>query len=1074
MIQKQGSSVGIVPLRVLNTKYYIQFKKGYFICNLCNNILVNPYNCEICNHSFCYDCIHDRTCPLKCENFSIRPSSKAVDNNISKLMFRCLNKWCKEKITYSKVIDHDKKCIYQIIKCPYPICFKRIILKNYDLHKKNDCKYNFYKCLNCMEFIPKHIFKKHEFSCVKNRFIFDQKNENIKENNKKIQLSKYYTNIINSYTIFLLKSNEEKYFRFLCENLKLKKVIKKSCDILLNSKNENKKKKMNLINLKTDFEDLLAINLNKYIISLNNISFEIENSDKIFHRKFENTELFLAKVYNSSMFLEINGNISNLFDGLKLKIIDEISISFSENYAQIKEINIETKFNEDMVNFMSKQITKNNLLTSLIKECNLKELLKTQRINNQNDNIICNVIDKFDHVPILKIIDLEYFFSKLLYLNNNYTLHNKYDNLLNDLISDFPLKDNDEILSDLKNKFIEINTKLTIKTIELEENLSSITKHLLEKIYNNGLRYSPINTENIVNFRQIFILSKSLQSKYDYTILKILQEFIKTQFSPILNDLETISMIYDTNNYIFSFLLEKSIETNYVFVIRFYEVNLKITQIKEIFNDTINSMDNFQISEDDKLNYNNREKFILENISDCVNNIFNNKLEIMENSIEKGIYRNLSEMNELKWCKQCSNLEYFFSFIKCNICCEEKCKNCITLCQSCNKFSCYECTVCPKCSNIFCFNCRESCLICDNKNINKFCQICVVKCDSCKKGACLKCRRLCISCNNETCKFCSIVCFLCKKCSCNKCEFKNKFNYCIYCKLFSCKDCNLYCISCKNEVCKSCSVSCRYCKKLVCKKCCFICEICLIEFCYQCYNLQKKIKCNLCQKKACNNCCFKFKNCTKCKLKYCFNCSAICKICKTINCNNCNINCDNCNSYSCPNCIYRCNCEKIDFCDKCLFGQQSIGPHDCLCFINHSSIFSSLKTRSNIALPTNFEAKLYLGKIESRSLLIGITDNKDFIENSLIFIDNIWTIKVRSWEKYSTKFGLQPYLLYTTPKDGDSIFIILKNNHLFLRLNYYQSELAFTIESDKNYYLYLENETPNLSCIVNLVYIRKI
>jgi hypothetical protein len=157
-----------------------------------------------------------------------------------------------------------------------------------------------------------------------------------------------------------------------------------------------------------------------------------------------------------------------------------------------------------------------------------------------------------------------------------------------------------------------------------------------------------------------------------------------------------------------------------------------------------------------------------------------------------------------------------------------------------------------------------------------------------------------------------------------------------------------------------------------------------------------------------------------------------------------------------------------------LFGQQSIGPHDCLYFINHSSTFSSLKTRSNIALPTNFEAKLYLGKIESRSLLIGITDSKDFIENSLIFIDNIWTIKVRSWEKYSTKFGLQPYLSYITPNDGDSIFIILKNNQLFFRLNCYHSELAFTIESNKNYYLYLENETPNPPCIVTLVYIRKI
>jgi hypothetical protein len=105
---------------------------------------------------------------------------------------------------------------------------------------------------------------------------------------------------------------------------------------------------------------------------------------------------------------------------------------------------------------------------------------------------------------------------------------------------------------------------------------------------------------------------------------------------------------------------------------------------------------------------------------------------------------------------------------------------------------------------------------------------------------------------------------------------------------------------------------------------------------------------------------------------------------------------------------------------------------------------------------------------------VGITDNNEFIENSVTFIDNVWTFKVKTGEKYSSTSSLQPYLPVKQIKEGDTIIIAVRNGQLFFRVNYDDTEPAFSLNSNKKYYLYIENDTPSLLTRVALVYIRKI
>ncbi len=219
-----------------------------------------------------------------------------------------------------------------------------------------------------------------------------------------------------------------------------------------------------------------------------------------------------------------------------------------------------------------------------------------------------------------------------------------------------------------------------------------------------------------------------------------------------------------------------------------------------------------------------------------------------------------------------------------------------------------------------------------------------------------------------------------------------------------------------------------------------------------------------------------FRKCKICKDSACKSCQAQCKKCKNYFCNNCNLNCDNCNEYTCSSCVYKCVCDSLIFCEKCLLDINPIGPHDCVLFMNDSPDFKGLKTRSKISLPKNFEAKFFLEKFEGDNLIIGVTDNNSFSEDTLSFVDNVWTLKVKTGQKYSTKKSLEPYT-EREARERDFVIIAVKNDNLYFRINFDDNPPAFQLPSNRQLYIYCENDSTNSfygNVKVKFVYIRKI
>jgi hypothetical protein len=136
-------------------------------------------------------------------------------------------------------------------------------------------------------------------------------------------------------------------------------------------------------------------------------------------------------------------------------------------------------------------------------------------------------------------------------------------------------------------------------------------------------------------------------------------------------------------------------------------------------------------------------------------------------------------------------------------------------------------------------------------------------------------------------------------------------------------------------------------------------------------------------------------------------------------------------------------------------------------------VFNGLKTRSEIALPTNFEAKVFIEKMKGESVSIGITDNNTFDNNSIIFVDRIWTLRLKTGQKYSSNCSLEPYLKKGA-KEFDIIYIICNNRNLVFKINNEVMTTAYTLEGDKTYYLYVENEEARKECKLSLIYILKI
>ena len=96
----------------VKNKEYFQGIQDLTICFYCNNILIDPIECNKCESNYCRECIYsinsnNSICPKKCYLPRFSNSSKYVKDLLSKIEFSCV---CFRTIPYLEYLSHVSKC----------------------------------------------------------------------------------------------------------------------------------------------------------------------------------------------------------------------------------------------------------------------------------------------------------------------------------------------------------------------------------------------------------------------------------------------------------------------------------------------------------------------------------------------------------------------------------------------------------------------------------------------------------------------------------------------------------------------------------------------------------------------------------------------------------------------------------------------------------------------------------------------------------------------------------------------------------------------------------------------------
>lgn len=1131
---------GIPTSRVFNTDYLISLGEIYK-CNICFNIMNNPADCDKCGHSYCHDCIANFKCPFNCQNSKAKPSSVAIKILLNQIIFKCENEGCNEKLTYNNIYLHDQECDFKPTKCPSPNCNMNISKKHLEKHIKEDCKYVYLECRVCQNEFLKLDLQEHEENCELvydtlnnsdktkrkssgpgsgNKYIEalniniakiikeqEEKLKNLQEENSKMK-----NDVASSVSDVLIKIKNE-----------LRESESKNLSISNNSTNNFDEKKFteNLTQiLQQNLYDVLILKIKKmlesntdsikeYIERINNTKgFEdmpnqfsnLENNTNLKHENNQNgnfnsssnqfDEEFATLIFNALKMSQDNIISSN--SESKDKLLEEIKLiknkfdelSLFNNRIEEKLIEY-TKSNEN-------QIPKNEgKYNSIFEEKIYKNFenfnLKLSEILESIKNFNLNLLNSQTHITSQNIpIDDD---SRSITQSNESEDKQKID--IDKITSHF-VKNVIEIVEDKNESFIELFKKeLQILSTNLTSQYDKFTEEI-ESLKNESLGPIEKKTKDI---------NKIISEEFEECNNKISEANEKLENSTkLLSEIQEVQIClcntlnnFDNN---INKIIEDKLTQHYdkLSIDRKGEIDLIITKQHQLEGERLDLIKNhieklsYQETSDKnintqneiEINENNQKSLIaLSEIKSSLfhmTSTFDNKLQDLEIRINSNMDTRLKEMYNLKWCNECEKVDYFFGFIKCEICIKETCKQCVLLCKSCRKLYCKKCVKCSKCGDYSCLNCRLPCSFCSIAKGDKFCFSCIKECQHCKKATCQECIKQCISCKNMSCEECSKFCRICNKSSCVRCETSKNFKLCYACQKTSCNECVVTCSMCELEICKTCFMLCKRCKKLICKKCGVDCAMCNDSYCGNCSKEFAQNKCSICKKLFCTACVKNYKKCKICKESACKDCQSQCKKCKNYFCNNCSLNCDNCNDYTCSTCVYKCVCDLLIFCEKCLLDVNPIGPHNCVLWMNDSPEFTGIKSRSKLPLPRNFEAKVYLEKFHSENLLVGITDNNTFDEDSISFVDNVWCFKARTGQKYSTKNSLQPYYEKET-REKDFIIIAVKNDNLYFRVNFDENPPAYQLPGNKNYYLYIENDSSNTlegGVKIKFVYIRKI
>jgi len=846
-------------------------------------------------------------------------------------------------------------------------------------------------------------------------------------------------------------------------------------------------------------------NQNK-LFSKNNTCPKIENNIEINYgihideqeRNVENfVHVDLDLLDNKSRFNIIFNSILMEFSKMhkKMNLLDNNLKSY---YEQLESFNNESIF----INKNSAFITKNK---------EYQKLLETNIINNNynNDQIIAEEIKNLLDLSNKKIDYLTNLITKNFVNSscNNGVINSKnslsitdnekiksVNNHISDKINTFDNKTQDNMNSSLKlrcenDKNNSENKKIFVKNYDYLTNLNNedLTNNYL--ICNNNDNQYLNNTYNRKNENSI-TKSKTIDS-FNYFdgengILNGVKNLNKNKY--------ILSLIHDNTNKIYKIISQNSKDEKNSYIDYF---SIRITEMIES-QYIINKLCNYCL----KIKYNFEIKECLVCLTkfckDCA-----------------------------QFCVECSSI-LCQNCIGCRICQEPVCIKCRKSCISCkleihrvsqndfsnNKLNYSNNVLAGNINNLDYFSDKQIIefkidgthdMI--NHSYNKailVCNRCLLRCFHCNQLNCSECIQECQKCNKNVCheikclsnyndnsksdikndvnikiKICSKTCKNCAKCVCSRCESPNDFIKCPCCKDFFCNSCKSICFTCKQVICKKCFDKCKKCHKTICKKCSFSCNNCREALCSSeaCSKQNLKSKCKKCNKNFCNLC-IKDNNtkCTICQESYCKKCILICGKCEADICLNstCNLKCDNCSTPQCSKCLILCVCKIYKFCENCSLDISPINPHECNTFLNDTPYFRGLKGRSKIKLPKkNFEIKLFLEKYSGQNLSIGITDNGNFDQDTMLFIDNIWVVKLDNGMKYSSDNSVEPFLKNGGLKEFDFLYLIIeKNNILYFKINNFSQQKAFVLDKEKDYYLYMENDDKLKDFKITFIYVR--
>jgi len=786
----------------------------------------------------------------------------------------------------------------------------------------------------------------------------------------------------------------------------------------------------------------------------NDISLKVTNDSYSKNKDIDyklNNDIYLDEKDRNSINYNRNFTDKNGLDFKLTSIIQKFESNFNEEFETLKnDINIFNKNNKEIKTIITEEFGE---ITEV-----LKDLKNSNKLSNDKD-----------------------FIKNLSNSDNEIENKNKNKKLFDDKFLEEILENKVNLIYDKITKNLKENLDVQNQNIRsfIKDEVKNNKNAIIENIEKNQEEINSIQ-ENIKNLNKQFEKIEALSEKIDNV-----QEGIQDEINN-----------FSQNN-------KKSLEFNQMdLLIKLKENFDELKTNNDNINENIYKSPQKKKNSDDKLNnlgiFSNKsnkanlinfsptkiltEEMILKNNENLKSEIMSSielklksEFDSLDNKIDLKLTQKFKSFYELKWCNQCERIDYNFAFTLCKICNKDNCKECIKLCKKCKTLDCKKCVLCPKCSDFSCINCRSDCFFCSKEKEEKFCSDCLKNCFFCKKATCMECTRQCLNCSSLTCGECARLCRICLKCSCRRCETIKNFKNCFHCKQTSCNECVVECTECKLEVCNNCFNSCKNCSKLLCKKCGIDCENCGDIFCDKCAKERNQNNCFICRKVFCVACVKYLRKCKKCGGNSCKNCCANCLKCKNVFCKNCNVNCDSCEDYACVLCVYRCACEKLIFCEKCLFGITPVSPdmHSCVLFLNESPVFTGIKSRSKISLPKNFEAKFFLEKFDSMNFLIGITDNSTFNEDTLSFIDNIWTFKPKTGQKYSTKKSLENYY-NKEAREKDFIIIAIKNDNLYFRVNFDDNPPAYQLPQHRDYFLYIENDSFMSNLRVKFIYLRKI